>query len=106
MVVLQVYGPNSEERLRQQVHFNLKDLGTFLTQPTDLKLEIRIRLDFVLGEDPRHLNPIFYMALVSCIYSMKTRGNFEIHLVTHPRYMDLWVDTLVRIPKVQDAWVR
>ena len=56
-----------------------------------------MRFGYVWGEDSRHLEPKDYLHLLSTgTRSLRLSGvEIDVHIRTHPRFLDEWVDLLV-----------
>ena len=59
---------------------------------------MQLRLGYVWGENSRYLGPSEYSyALAAGVESLRSNGvEMDVHIKTHPRFMDEWVDLLVR----------
>ncbi|KAK3171672.1 hypothetical protein OEA41_003756 [Lepraria neglecta] len=94
-----VYGRRSDSRLREQTGYNLSELTYCLTPPLGQdphELKIQLQLKPVWGEDIRRLDPELYWPLLNSAIVLRGRGvDTQVHVHTHPRYLDEWVDTLV-----------
>ena len=98
----QVYGPKSDTRLSLQTGYNLRELVNFLASPlvTDNhKLKVQLRLAYVWGEDAERVGLSWHSDLVDSVMLLKGRGVcITVHVRTHPRWLDPWVDMLVSRP--------
>lgn len=61
-------------------------------------MKVQLRLGYVWGENCRYLGPSDYCyTLAAGVHSLQLKGvDMDIHIRTHPRFMDEWVDLLVR----------
>lgn len=61
-------------------------------------MRVQLRLGYVWGEQCRYLGPREYLVtLAAGIRSLRAKGiEMDVHIKTHPRFMDRWVDFLVR----------
>lgn len=59
---------------------------------------MQLRFGYVWGEDGRSLGPSEYVyTLATGIESLRLNGvEMDVHIKTHPKFMDEWVDLLVR----------
>ena len=97
--LLQVYGRRSDTCLRDQTSYNLSELTYCLPPPLGQdshELKIQLQLKPVWGENMRRLDPKLYWPLLnSAVLLRGRRVDVQVHVHTHPRYLDEWVDTLV-----------
>ena len=99
----QIYGPVTHPHLRAESLANLHQLASFLAYSPEL-MKVQLRLGFVWGENCLYLGPREYMESLEtglvCLSSQSQRKGgkveVEVHVRTHPRFMDEWVDVLVR----------
>lgn len=61
-------------------------------------MRVQLRLGYVWGEQCRYLGPSEYLiTLAASVRSLQAKGiEMDVHIKTHPRFMDKWVDFLVR----------
>ena len=90
-----MYGSASNARFRSQTCANLQQLNEHLVSVP--KIKVQLRFGYVWGEDCRRLGPGEYMdTLMAGVQFLQSNGvDFDVHVKTHPRFMDDWVDLLV-----------
>ena len=96
LLIVQVYGSTSNLRFRIQTSFNLRHLTDFLALAP--KMKVQLRLGYVFGENGQYLGPDEYRGILAAgVHSLRLNGvDMDVHIRTHPRFMDEWVDSLVR----------
>ena len=60
-------------------------------------MKVQLRLGCVFGEESRNIGPKDYRDFLAASYpNLRLRGvDTHVHIRTHPRFMDSWVDNLV-----------
>ena len=60
-------------------------------------MKVQLRFGYVWGEKGQDLGPSDYRyALDTSVESLRLNGvDMDVHIKTHPRFMDEWVDLLV-----------
>ncbi|CAD6583317.1 MAG: hypothetical protein ASARMPREDX12_001231 [Alectoria sarmentosa] len=93
-----VYGVSSNFGFRLQTSFNLRHLTELLA--CSPKVKVQLRFGYVWGEKVWDLGPSEYRyTLATGVENLRLRGvEIDVHIRTHPRFMDEWVDLLVRRP--------
>lgn len=91
-----MYGPGANSRFRRQASDNLRRLAEVLASSPRVK--VQLRLGYVFGEDGRYLGPSEYLYTLDIgVESLRLSGvEMDVHIKTHPKFMDEWVDILVR----------
>lgn len=89
-----VYG-RSNFRCCLQTAFNLRHLTELLASSP--KTRVLLQFGYVWVEDGCHLGPKDYLYLLSTgTRSLRLSGaEIDVHIKTHPRFLDEWVDLLV-----------
>ena len=61
-------------------------------------MKVKLQIGYVWGEEGRNLGPSEYRyTLATALESLRLNGvETDLHIRTHPRFMDEWVDILVR----------
>ena len=61
-------------------------------------MRVLLQFGYVWGEDGRYLGPKEHLCILSTgVRSLRLSGvEIDVHIKTHPRFLDEWVDLLVR----------
>lgn len=91
-----MYGPRHNHRFRIQTTYNLRHLTELLASSP--KVKVKLQVGYVWGESGQRLGPSEYRyILANALECLRlNRVDMEVHIRTHPKYMDEWVDLLVR----------
>lgn len=90
-----MYGHITNSRLRQQTLVNLRHLTKYLASVP--KIKVQLRFGYAWGEECRYFGPGEYRdVVIAGAQSLLSNGvDLHVHIRTHPRFMDQWVDLLV-----------